>query len=143
MFKLNSNCEWNFFSKFAGLGAKNKTHFLQKMTTSTAAKCSGERSKLTFTCKTGYYKLPNSWQPAILLYLHLCRLFSWIYIYRSDGFRGVRKGRTHPLNFEQQNVFMQFLLITSWTTSIASMYCWPLPLLVFTHSPLLPPFAFL
>ena len=22
-----------------------------------------------------------------------------------DGFRGVRKGRTHPLNFEQQNIF--------------------------------------
>ena len=23
----------------------------------------------------------------------------------SDGFRGVHKGRTHPLNFEQQNFF--------------------------------------
>ena len=30
----------------------------------------------------------------------------------SDGFRGTRKGGTHPLNFEEQNIFLQFLLIT-------------------------------
>ena len=59
----------------------------------------------------------------------------------SKGYMGMSKGRPPPppppLHLEQQNFFLQFLLITIWATSviIASMYPWPLLLFVKTPQP--------
>ena len=52
----------------------------------------------------------------------------------SDRFRGCARGAHTPYILSGKKFLIQFLLIISWATSIASMSSWPLPLLVFIHS---------
>ena len=68
-------------------------------------------------------------------------VLNYLHITSSDGFRGVRKGRTHPLNFEQLDFFFFTIFINCKLGNIClknvivSMYTWPLLLVLRTPPP--------